>query len=134
MFIWFIFYWGLSEFSDQIREDLAFDWGTWHVFNVKSTQDCAPLCYPPSVIPPQLVIPLQQVPLEALVAAKEEIASSRLSSEEEIDQFRFMEDIRPSKKPVDISDSKTDSIDISSVHLRQLIITQIDLESEEEEE
>ena len=77
---------------------------------------------------------MQQVPLEALVAAKEEIASSRLSSEEEIDQFRFMEDIRPSKKPVDISDSKTDSIDISSVHLRQLIITQIDLESEEEEE
>ena len=45
-----------------------------------------------------------------------------------------MEDIRPSKKPVDISDSKTDSIDISSVHLRQLIITQIDSESEEEEE
>ena len=42
--------------------------------------------------------------------------------------------MRPSEKPVDISDSKTDSIDISSVHPRQLIITQIDSESEEEEE
>ena len=36
-------------------------------------------------IPPSLVIPLQQVPLEATVAAEEEIASSRLSLEEEID-------------------------------------------------
>ena len=77
---------------------------------------------------------MQQVPLEAPIVAKEEIASSRLSSGEEIDQFRFIEDMRPSEKPVDISDSKTDSIDISSVHPRQLIITQIDSESEEEEE
>ena len=42
--------------------------------------------------------------------------------------------MRPSEKPVDISDSKTDSIDISSVHPKQFIITQIDSESEEEEE
>ena len=36
-------------------------------------------------IPSQLVVPLQQVPLEAFVAiAEEEIASSRLSLEEEI--------------------------------------------------
>ena len=33
-----------------------------------------------------------------------------------------------------ISDSKTGSVNISFVHPRQLIITQIDLESEEEEE
>ena len=44
-----------------------------------------------------------------------------------------MEDVRPSEKPVDISNFETDSIDISSVHPRLLIITQIDLEFEEEE-
>ena len=75
-------------------------------------------------IPPQLVVPLQQVPLEASVATtEEEIASSRLSLEEEIDQFRFVEDAGPSEKLVDISDSETDSVDISSVHPRQLVIT-----------
>ena len=75
-------------------------------------------------IPSQLVVPLQQVPLEASIAtAEEEIASSRLSLEEEIDQFRFMEDAGPSEEPVDISNSETDSVDISSVHPRQLVIT-----------
>ena len=71
------------------------------------------------------MVPLQQVPLEASVAtAEEEIAFSRLSLEEEIDQFRFVEDVGPSEKPVDISDSETDFVDISSVHPRQLVITQ----------
>ena len=78
---------------------------------------------------------MQQVPLEAFVAiAEEEIASSRLSLEEEIDQFRFVKDVGPSEKPVDISDFETDSVDISSIHPRQLVITQIDSESEEEED
>ena len=77
---------------------------------------------------------MQQVPLEASVTAEEEIASSRLSLEEEIDQFRFAKDVEPFEKPVDISDSETESVDISSVHPRQLIITQIDSESEEEED
>ena len=52
--------------------------------------------------------------------------------EEEIDQFRFVEDVRPSEKPVDILDFETESINISSVHPRQLIIMQIDSESEEQ--
>ena len=77
---------------------------------------------------------MQQVPLEAPVATEEEIASSWLSLEEEIDQFYFVEDMRSSEKPVDISDFKTESVNISSVHSKQLIITQVDLESEEEEE
>ena len=89
---------------------------------------------PVQQIPPQLVVPLEQVPLEAFVEAEEEIASSRLSLEEEIDQFRFVENVRPSEKPVDISYFKTDSVDTSSVHPRQLVITQIDSESEEEED
>ena len=97
-------------------------------------KDLPPVRLPVQQIPPQLVIPLQQVPLEASVAAEEEIASSRLSLEEEIDQFHFAEDVRPFEKPVDISDSETDSVDISSVHPRQLIITQIDSESKEGED
>ena len=77
---------------------------------------------------------MQQVPLEALVAAEEEIASSRLSLKEEIDQFRFVEDVGPSEKSVDISDSEIESINLSSVHPKQLVITRIDSESKEEEE
>ena len=77
---------------------------------------------------------MQQVHLEASIKAEEEIASSRLFLEEEIDQFRFMEDAGPFEKLVDISNSETDSVDISSVHPRQLVITQIDSESEEEED
>ena len=45
-----------------------------------------------------------------------------------------MEDVWPSKKPIDILDSETESINLSSVHPKQLIITWIDSESEEEEE
>ena len=45
-----------------------------------------------------------------------------------------MEDVGPSEKPVDISDSETESVNLSFVYPKQLVITQIDLESEEEEE
>ena len=45
-----------------------------------------------------------------------------------------MEDVGPSEKPVGILDSKTGFVNISFVHPRQLIITQIDSESEEEED
>ena len=37
-------------------------------------------------------------------------------------------------KPVDITNSKTESVNLSSVHPKQLVITWIDSESEEEEE
>ena len=47
--------------------------------------DLPPVILPIHQIPPQLVIPLQQVPLEVEAAAEEEIASLRLSLEEEID-------------------------------------------------
>ena len=45
-----------------------------------------------------------------------------------------MENAGSSEKPVDISDFETDSLDISFVHPKQLVITQIDSESEEEED
>ena len=65
---------------------------------------------------PPVRLPVQQIPLEAPVAAEEEITSSRLSLEDEIDQFHFVEDVKPSEKLVDISDSETESVNISSVH------------------
>ena len=97
-------------------------------------EDLPPFRLPVQQIPPPLIIPLQQVPLEASVAAEEEIASSRLSLKGEIDQFRFVEDVGPFEKPVDISDSETESVSLSSVHPKQLIIIRVDSESEEEEE
>ena len=96
--------------------------------------DLPPVILPIQKIPTSLVIPLQQVPLETPIATEDEIASSRLSLEEEIDQFHCMENVGPSKKPVDISDSETESINLSSVHPKQFVITQIDSEFEEEKE
>ena len=96
--------------------------------------DLPPVILPIQKISTSLAIPLQQVPLEAPIVAKDEIASSRLSLEEEIDQFHCMENVGPSKKPVDISDSETESINLSSVHPKQFVITRIDSESEEEKE
>ena len=44
-----------------------------------------------------------------------------------------MEDVRPSEKPIYISDFETESVNLSSVHPKQLIITQEDSEPKEEE-
>ena len=79
-------------------------------------EDLPPVRLPIQQILPLLIIPLQLVPLEAPVVAEEEIASYRLSLEEEIDKFHFAEDVGPSEKLVDISDSKTESVNLSSVH------------------
>ena len=79
-------------------------------------ENLPPVRLPVQQIPPPLIIPLQQVPLKASVVAEEEIASSRLSLEEDIDQFRFMEDVGPSEKLVDISDFETESVNLLSVH------------------
>ena len=95
-------------------------------------EDLPPVRLPVQQIPHPLIIPLQQVPLEASIVVEEEIASSQLSLKEEIDQFCFVEDVRPSKKSVNISDSETKSVNLSSVHPKQLIITQVDSESKEE--
>ena len=79
-------------------------------------EDLPPVRLPIQQIPHPLIIPLQQVPLEVSVAAKEEIASSRLSLEEEIDQFRFVEDMWPFEKLVDISNFEIESVNLSSIH------------------
>ena len=78
--------------------------------------DLPPVRLPIHQIPPSLIIPLQKVLLEATVAAEKEIASSQLSLEEEIDRFRFVEDEGQSEKPMDISNSGTESTNLSSIH------------------
>ena len=97
--------------------------------DILTREDLPSIRLPVQQIPPPLISPLQQVPLEAPVVAEEEIASSRLS----LDQFRFVEDVGPSEKPVDISDSETESVNLSSVYPKQLIITRVDSKSKEEE-
>ena len=101
--------------------------------NFLARDDLPPVRLSIHQIPHSLVIPLQQIPFEAIVIAEEEIASSQLSLEEEIDQFRFVEDEGVSEKPVDISDSETESAKFSFIHPKQLVITWIDSESEEAE-
>ena len=97
--------------------------------DILTREDLPPIRLPIQKIPPPLIIPLQQVPLEVPVVAEEEIASSRLS----LDQFRFVEDVGPFEKLVDISDSETESVNLSSVYPKQLIITRVDSKSKEEE-
>ena len=53
--------------------------------NFLAQDDLPPVRLPVQKIPLQLVVPLQQVHLKASIKAKEEIASSQLSLEEEID-------------------------------------------------
>ena len=45
-----------------------------------------------------------------------------------------MEDVRPSDKPIYISDFETEFVNLSSIHPKQLIITQVDSSEEEEEQ
>ena len=45
-----------------------------------------------------------------------------------------MEDVGPSEKSVDISDFEIEYVNLSSIHPKQLVITRIDSESEEEKE
>ena len=65
-----------------------------------------PVMLPIRQNPPLLAVPLQQVSLQAAVA-KEEIASSRLSLDEEIEKFHFDKEEGVSKRPVQLLDSKT---------------------------
>ena len=68
--------------------------------------------------------------LEVAAGPEEEIASSRLSLEEEIDKFHFKEEENPGALVVNISD-ETDRH--SGVHTPTLVIVRLDSTSEEEE-
>ena len=84
-------------------------------------------------IPHQLAIPFQQVPLEAKAAVERIASSSRLSLEEDIDIFRFAEEERTPKRPVEISDTETESDKFSTAHQPEQTIAPVETSSEEVE-
>ena len=82
-------------------------------------------------------MPIELPPILALpeaVALREETASSRLSLDEEIDQFRLEEEEEEVRaNPVEILDSKSELDRSSAAHSPQLIIVEVDSSSEEED-
>ena len=81
-----------------------------------------------------MVLPLQQVLPEAAETPREEVASSRLSLEEEIDNFHFEEGEIQKTPLVNISDAEGEANRHSSVHLPTLVVAHLDSISEEEED
>ena len=83
--------------------------------------------------PPLLAVPLQQVPLQ-VATAEEEIVSSRLSLDKEIDRFHFDEEEGVPERPMQVLDSETEFDRLSAARPLKLIVTQVTNSSEEEEE
>ena len=84
---------------------------------------------------PPIVLPFQQVLPEAAAAApREEIASSRLTLEDEIDKFHFEEEEAQGAQIVHISDAEDEPDKHSGVHTLTLVIARPDDSSEEEED
>ena len=69
--------------------------------------DLPPVILPIWQNPPLFAIPFQQLSPQAIVVEKE-IASSRLSLEEEIEKFCFKEEEGMPNRPVQLSDSETE--------------------------
>jgi len=80
------------------------------------------------------VLPLQQVLPEAAAASREEVVSSRLSLEEEIDKFHFEEGEIQEAPLVNILVAEEEANRHLSVHLPTLVVTHLDSTSEEEED
>jgi len=82
-----------------------------------------------------IVLPFQQVLPEAAAAApREEIASSRLTLENEIDKFHFEEEEAQGAQIVHISNAEDEPDKHSGVHTLTLVIARPDDSSEEEED
>ena len=81
-----------------------------------------------------VVLPLQQVLPEAAAILREEIASSHLSLEEEIDKFHFEEEETQGAQVVHISDAEDEPDRHSGVHTLILVITCPNSTLEEEED
>ena len=75
---------------------------------------------------PPVVLPLQRILLEAAATHDEEIATSRLSLEEEIEKFHFKEEENPGAFIVNISDAEGETDRHSGVHTPTLVIAHLD--------
>ena len=78
-------------------------------------------------------LPPQHSPQE-VAAPREETASSRLSFEAEIDQFRFEEEEGALERPVELSDFEADLDRHSTAYSPRLIVAQVETSFMEEEE
>ena len=83
---------------------------------------------------PPMVLPLQQVLPEVTATPREEVASSRLSLEEEIDNFHFEEGEIQKTPLVNISDAEGEADRHSDVYLPTLVVAHLDSTSEEKED
>ena len=72
------------------------------------------------------MLPLQQILPEAAATHKEEIASSCLLLEEEIEKFHFKEEENPGAFIVNISDAEGETDRHSGVHTPTLVIAHLD--------
>ena len=75
---------------------------------------------------PPVVLPLQRILLEAAATHEEEIATSRLLLEEEIEKFHFKEEENPGALIVNISDAEGEIDRHSGVHTPTLVIAHLD--------
>ena len=75
---------------------------------------------------PPVVLPLQRILLEAAATHEEEIATSHLSLEEEIEKFHFKEEENPGAFIVNISDAEGETDRHSGVHTPTLVIAHLD--------
>ena len=94
---------------------------------------------PPVVLPipqnlPSAALPLPQILPEVAAIPEEEIASSRLSLEEEIDKFHFEEENNLRAPLINISDAEGELDRNSGVRTPILVITRLDNSSKEEED
>ena len=94
---------------------------------------------PPVVLPvpqnlPPVALPLPQILPEVAAIPEEEITSSHLSLEEEIDKFHFEEEKNPRAPLINISDAEGESDRHFGVHTLILVIACLDNSSEEEED
>ena len=81
---------------------------------------------------PPVELPIQCIPQE-VAAPREEIASTPLSLEAEINQFHLQEEGEVPKRPVELSDSEADLDRFSTTHSLRLIVARVDTNSEDEE-
>ena len=80
------------------------------------------------------MLPLQQVLPEAAAAPREEVASSRLSLEKEIDKFHFEEGEIQEAPLINISNIDEEAHRHSGVHFPTLVVARLDSTSEEKKD
>ena len=83
---------------------------------------------------PPAALPLPQILPGAAIIPEEEIASSRLSLEEEIDKFYFEEENNPRAPLINILNAEGESDRNSGVHTPILVIARLNNSFDEEED